>query len=71
MCFWYTPDYNGCHNCKFSKEGMTTGKTFHCYNSKSVFEFGNKDKMKIRKDNGLGKLLGSLPCDHTCENWES
>jgi len=60
MCYWYTPDYDGCHNCKYSSEGMTTGKTFRCTNKASIW---SHEKRAERTKH----ILGILPCDHTCE----
>ena len=63
MCYFYTPDYNGCHNCKYSRTGHTTGKTFICDNKLSIW---TKERYKERTQ----YKLGNLPCDHTCDLFE-
>lgn len=62
MCYWYTPNYDGCHNCYFSSEGMTTGKTYTCSNHESIWE---RSRYKERTQH----KLGNLPCDHTCNQF--
>lgn len=64
MCRWYTPDYDGCHNCKFSSIGMTTGRTYNCSNELSIWS-------RERRLERTQYRMGHLPCDHTCELFES
>lgn len=60
MCYFYTPDYNGCHNCQYSHTGLTTGRTYKCDNPLSIWSSERRLERTQYK-------LGNLPCDHTCE----